>query len=34
MEDGFHTLFGEAFLHAYDMEVNQYKGSQSGADKA
>lgn len=25
IEDDFHTLFGEAFLHAYDMEVNQYK---------
>lgn len=29
IEDDFHTLFGEAFLHAYDMEVNQYKDSQS-----
>lgn len=28
IEDDFHTLFGEAFLHAYDMEVNQYKDSQ------
>lgn len=33
IEDDFHTLFGEAFLHAYDMEVNQYKDSQSGAEK-
>ncbi|MCT2387356.1 type VI secretion system-associated FHA domain protein TagH [Erwinia pyrifoliae] len=29
IEDDFHTLFGEAFLQAYDMEVNQYKDSQS-----
>ncbi|MBD8161850.1 type VI secretion system-associated FHA domain protein TagH [Erwinia persicina] len=29
IEDDFHTLFGEAFLHAYDMEVNQYKDSQT-----
>ncbi|KAB8310346.1 type VI secretion system-associated FHA domain protein TagH [Erwinia endophytica] len=28
IEDDFHSLFGEAFLHAYDMEVNQYKDSQ------
>lgn len=28
LEDDFHSLFGEAFLHAYDMEVNQYKDSQ------
>ncbi|WP_320734751.1 MULTISPECIES: type VI secretion system-associated FHA domain protein TagH [unclassified Enterobacter] len=28
IEDDFHTLFGEAFLHAYDMEVNQYKDTQ------
>ena len=28
IEDDFHTLFGEAFLQAYDMEVNQYKDSQ------
>lgn len=33
IEDDFHTLFGEAFLHAYDMEVNQYKDSQSGGEK-
>lgn len=32
IEDDFHTLFGEAFLHAYDMEVNQYKDSQSGSE--
>ena len=29
LEDDFHSLFGEAFLHAYDMEVNQYKDSQT-----
>ncbi|MCX8955877.1 type VI secretion system-associated FHA domain protein TagH [Erwinia psidii] len=29
IEDDFHTLFGNAFLQAYDMEVNQYKDSQS-----
>jgi len=29
IEDDFHTLFGEAFLHAYDVEVNQYKESQT-----
>ncbi|HBH67113.1 MAG TPA: hypothetical protein DDY50_02250, partial [Erwinia persicina] len=29
IEDDFHTLFGEAFLHAYDIEVNQYKDSQT-----
>lgn len=28
----FHTLFGEAFLHAYDQEVNQYKDTQSDTD--
>ncbi|MFC0139275.1 type VI secretion system-associated FHA domain protein TagH [Erwinia mallotivora] len=28
IEDDFHTLFGNAFLQAYDMEVNQYKDSQ------
>lgn len=33
VEDDFHTLFGEAFLYAYDMEVNQYKASQSGAEE-
>ncbi|PKH26469.1 type VI secretion system-associated FHA domain protein TagH [Enterobacterales bacterium CwR94] len=33
IEDDFHTLFGEAFLHAYDLEVNQYKDSQSKADE-
>ncbi len=32
IEDDFHTLFGEAFLHAYDMEVSQYKDSQSRAE--
>ena len=34
IEDDFHTLFGEAFLHAYDMEVNQYKDSQTRVDDA
>ncbi|WP_428945958.1 type VI secretion system-associated FHA domain protein TagH [Pantoea sp. FN060301] len=29
IEDDFHTLFGDAFLQAYDMEVNQYKDSQT-----
>ncbi|MGP3591620.1 type VI secretion system-associated FHA domain protein TagH [Vagococcus sp. WN89Y] len=33
IDDDFHTLFGEAFLHAYDMEVNQYKDSQSGSEE-
>ncbi|MFS2222874.1 type VI secretion system-associated FHA domain protein TagH [Pantoea sp. B65] len=33
IEDDFHTLFGEAFLHAYDMEVNQYKDSQNRTEK-
>lgn len=33
IEDDFHTLFGEAFLHAYDVEVNQYKDSQTQADE-
>ncbi|WP_380180329.1 type VI secretion system-associated FHA domain protein TagH [Kalamiella sp. sgz302252] len=32
IEDDFHTLFGEAFLHAYDMEVNQYKDSQNRSE--
>lgn len=32
IEDDFHTLFGEAFLHAYDVEVNQYKDSQTKPD--
>lgn len=32
IEDDFHTFFGEAFLHAYDMEVNQYKESQTKAE--
>lgn len=32
IEDDFHTLFGDAFLQAYDMEVNQYKDSQTPAD--
>jgi len=31
IEDDFHTLFGEAFLQAYEMEVNQYKDSQTPA---
>ena len=34
IEDDFHTLFGEAFLHAYDVEVNQYKDSQTRTDDA
>lgn len=34
IEDDFHTLFGEAFLHAYDVEVNQYKDSQTQADES
>ncbi|AHG20844.1 signal peptide protein [Chania multitudinisentens RB-25] len=29
LEDDFHTLFGEAFLHAYGVEANQYKDSQA-----
>ncbi|WP_338563113.1 type VI secretion system-associated FHA domain protein TagH [Erwinia sp. E_sp_B01_3] len=33
IEDDFHTLFGDAFLQAYDMEVNQYKDSQIRPDK-
>ncbi|WP_275556001.1 type VI secretion system-associated FHA domain protein TagH [Mixta sp. Marseille-Q2659] len=33
IEDDFHTLFGEAFLHAYDMEVNQYKDSQTASEE-
>ncbi len=33
IEDDFHTLFGEAFLNAYDMEVNQYKDSQTRMDE-
>ncbi len=33
IEDDFHTLFGEAFLHAYDMEVSQYKDSQNRAEQ-
>ncbi|QKJ85692.1 Type VI secretion system-associated FHA domain protein TagH [Paramixta manurensis] len=33
IEDDFHTLFGEAFLHAYDMEVNQYKDSQTRSEE-
>ncbi|EAA0892696.1 type VI secretion system-associated FHA domain protein TagH [Salmonella enterica] len=33
IEDDFHTLFGEEFLYAYDMEVNQYKDSQSGSEE-
>lgn len=34
VEDDFHTLFGEAFLHAYEVEVNQYKDSQFKPDDA
>lgn len=33
IEDDFHTLFGDAFLQAYDMEVNQYKDSQLKPEK-
>ncbi|PIJ49974.1 type VI secretion system, core protein [Erwinia sp. OLTSP20] len=33
LEDDFHTLFGEAFLHAYDMEVRQYKDSQTPTEQ-
>ncbi|WP_034947525.1 type VI secretion system-associated FHA domain protein TagH [Erwinia oleae] len=33
IEDDFHTLFGEAFLKAYDMEVHQYKDSQIRPDE-
>ncbi|WP_235186766.1 type VI secretion system-associated FHA domain protein TagH [Serratia sp. DD3] len=29
VDDDFHTLFGEAFLHAYDLEISQYKASQN-----
>lgn len=29
IEDDFHTLFGEAFLMAYEMEVDQYKDAQT-----
>lgn len=29
IEDDFHSLFGEAFLQAYEVEVNQYKDSQT-----
>ena len=32
IDSDFHTLFGEAFLHAYDLEVNQYKDTQSDTD--
>lgn len=32
MNNDFHTLFGEAFLHAYDQEVEQYKDTQRDAD--
>jgi len=32
IEDDFHSLFGEAFLQAYEMEVNQYKDSQSAEE--
>lgn len=34
IEDDFHTLFGEAFLRAYEMEVNQYKDSQTRGEDA
>jgi len=33
IEDDFHTLFGEAFLHAYDVEVDQYKDLQTKQGK-
>ncbi|KAB7896526.1 type VI secretion system-associated FHA domain protein TagH [Rouxiella sp. S1S-2] len=33
IEDDFHTLFGEAFLHAYDVEVDQYKDLQTQQGK-
>ncbi|PLV58582.1 type VI secretion system-associated FHA domain protein TagH [Erwinia sp. B116] len=33
IEDDFHTLFGEAFLHAYEMEVHQYKDSQTPVEE-
>lgn len=33
LEDDFHSLFGEAFLQAYEMEVNQYKDSQTAEDE-
>ncbi|PLR37309.1 type VI secretion system-associated FHA domain protein TagH [Chimaeribacter californicus] len=33
VENDFHTLFGEAFLRAYDAEVNQYKDSQIKPDE-
>lgn len=33
IEDDFHTLFGEAFLQAYDMEVSQYKDSQTRTEE-
>lgn len=33
IEDDFHTLFGDAFLQAYDTEVNQYKDSQLKPEK-
>ncbi|CAM4197063.1 type VI secretion system-associated FHA domain protein TagH [Serratia silvae] len=29
LEDDFHTMFGEAFLRAYGLEINQYKDSQT-----
>ncbi|ROR15419.1 type VI secretion system-associated FHA domain protein TagH [Erwinia sp. JUb26] len=32
IEDDFHSLFGEAFLQAYEMEVNQYKDSQTAEE--
>ncbi|MDU6431541.1 MAG: type VI secretion system-associated FHA domain protein TagH [Pantoea sp.] len=32
IDDDFHTLFGEAFLRAYDIEVNQYKDLQTKND--
>lgn len=33
VEDDFHTLFGEAFLYAYDLEIRQYKASQNRKDQ-
>ncbi|WP_431222884.1 type VI secretion system-associated FHA domain protein TagH [Serratia sp. L9] len=33
VEDDFHTLFGEAFLYAYDLEIRQYKAAQNRKDQ-
>lgn len=33
IDSDFHTLFGEAFLHAYDQEVIQYKDTQSDTEE-